>query len=352
MVFVIAEAGVNHNGNASMARELVVAAANAGADAVKFQTFSAARLAAPSVAKAEYQVVTTGGAESQYEMLKALELDRDAHFELKAEAQRCGIEFMSTGFDVESLGFLLDDVGIERIKIPSGDITNGPLIYNAVKSGLPLIVSTGMSNMEEIADAVDLIAYALVELSPPSGRADFKGYAQKPEVRDVLNSGLTLLQCTTNYPTQLADANVLMMRNLAERFRVPVGFSDHTMGTTAAAAAVALGAMVVEKHFTLSRSLPGPDQAASLEPAELSKFVESLRDTETALGSFEKHALSSERDMHSVVRQSLVAVCDIEKGAIIGHDDLTISRAAPVLVECLIGRSLVIRQNAPLKLGI
>jgi N,N'-diacetyllegionaminate synthase len=262
--FIIAEAGVNHNGDEKLATALVEAAAKSGADAVKFQTFSADKLTRKGAEKAEYQEQATGEGD-QHGMLKALEMSENLHRRLFAHCSELGIEFMSTAFDEESLDFLIE-LGIKRIKVPSGEITNAPLLRHMAKKGLPLIVSTGMAALDEVVAAVDIIRAARAA----------HGFVE-PLVEKV-----TILHCTSNYPTDSADVNLRAMNTLARTTGLPVGYSDHTLGLAVSTAAVALGATVIEKHFTLDAGLPGPDHKASLEPDQLCALVQQIRDVEAA----------------------------------------------------------------------
>ncbi len=261
-VFVVAEAGVNHNGEERLALELATCAARAGADAVKFQTFRAERLVVRGTQTAEYQRADAGESD-QFELLKRLELTEDAYRRVADHCRELGIEFMSTAFDEQSLDFLVS-LGIRRIKIPSGELTNLPLLAHAAKVGLPMIVSTGMADLEEVEEAVDCIRIA-------------RG-------NQATGMNLTLLHCTSSYPAMDADVNLRAMGTLASRFAVPVGYSDHTLGTYVSIGAVALGATVIEKHFTLSRALQGPDHKASLIVTELTELVTAVRGVSIALG--------------------------------------------------------------------
>lgn len=286
--FVIAEAGVNHNGDRDMARRLVDAAADAGADCVKFQTFKAERLASLSAPKAAYQLKTTGADESQLEMLRRLELSVSMHREIMVHCTRRGILFLSTPFEEESAD-LLDSLGVCGFKIPSGEVTNLPYLRHVAAKGKPLILSTGMATLAEVGAAADVI-------------------------RSAGGSQLALLHCVSQYPADPADANLRAMDTLSRAFQVPVGFSDHTRGNEVALAAVALGACIVEKHLTLDRALPGPDHAASLEPGELASLVRGIRIVESAIGTGEKRPAASEADTAAVARKSLVAARDIASG--------------------------------------
>ena len=325
-VFVIAEAGVNHNGDPGIGRRLIDAAAAAGADAVKFQTFNADALASPAAPKAGYQKSTTDPAETQREMLRGLELTREAHVELKAHATAAGLEFMSTPFDRDSLDFLVNDLGVETVKIGSGDLIDGPLLLDAARSGRGLIVSTGMSTLDEVAQALDILAYGLTNTGDPGGRDDFEGCHARAEGAAALNQAVTLLQCTSLYPAPVDLANLRAMASLRDRFGVRVGYSDHTEGDAVALAAVALGAVVIEKHLTLDRTMAGPDHAASMEPSEFARLVAGIRAVETALGSGDKAPSEAENDTRYSARKSLVAARPVAANARFAPDDLTAKR--------------------------
>ena len=294
---VIAEAGVNHNGHLALARQLVDAAAEAGADYVKFQTFKADRLVTADAPMAEYQTERACH-EGQLEMLQGLELSEEAHLELRDHCASCGIGFLSTGFDVDSLRFLVR-LGIDRVKVPSGEITNLPYLRTVGGLGLPVIVSTGMATMDEIRDAL----FALQEAGCSRDR-------------------VTVLQCTTAYPTPFAEANLRAMRTIRAAFGVSVGFSDHTLGTEASIAAVALGATVIEKHLTLNRALPGPDHFASSEPDEFEYLIRAIRNVEDALGDGLKRPTATELENVTAARKSLVASTSIERGERLGAHNI------------------------------
>ena len=315
--FVIAEAGVNHNGDVEIARQLVDVALQAGADAVKFQTFKAERLAMPTAPKAEYQLQTTGATESQCEMLRRLELSAEAHRNVMAYCRKEGILFMSSPFDEESADFLAE-LGVAVFKIPSGEITNLPFLAHLARKGKPLIVSTGMSYLGEVETAVRTLEQ--------TGNRDF-----------------VLLHCVSNYPARPSDINLRAMQTMAAAFGAPVGYSDHTTGIEVALAAVALGACVVEKHFTLDRTLPGPDHQASLEPDELAALVRGIRTVEAALGHGRKEPAASEANTLAVARKSLVAARDIPPGTALTEDLIAVKRPGtglpPAMKPYLVGRT-------------
>lgn len=296
--FVVAEAGVNHNGNVELAKQLVHACVQCGADAVKFQTFQARKLVANRTPKAKYQIKNTELEESQLEMLSRLELTAAEYEEIARYADAMGILFMSTPFDCESVD-LLDRLGVPVFKVSSGDLTYVPLLRHLASKGKPIILSTGMSSLEEVQVAVDVLSSA--------GSKEF-----------------ALLQCVSEYPAPPDETNLRAMLWMRERFRCPVGYSDHTAGLEVAVAAVALGAQIVEKHLTLDRNLPGPDHRASLEPAEFGELVRQIRVVESALGDGVKKEAPSESETRRLVRRSIVAATEIVQGAYITED----------LIEC------------------
>jgi N,N'-diacetyllegionaminate synthase len=314
--FVIAEAGVNHNGNLKQAFELVDIAAQAAADAVKFQTFNAEKVCSPSAPKANYQLRSTGNQESQLDMVKKLQLPFEAFCELQAYCNSKGILFLSTPFDYDSVDFLAD-LRVAAFKIASGEITNLPFVEHVARKGRPLILSTGMATLNEVGKAVETIRTA--------------GHQQ-----------LVLLQCVSNYPAQPSSINLRAMHTMVEAFGVPVGYSDHTTGTEVAIAAAALGACVIEKHFTISRDLLGPDHGASLEPDELASMVRSIRNVEAALGDGRKQPALEEANTAAVARRSLVAARHIGAGTVLTEDLVAIMRPGtglpPALRSQLVGR--------------
>jgi N,N'-diacetyllegionaminate synthase len=316
--FIIAEAGVNHNGSVEMARRLIDVATRAGADAVKFQTFNAESLVSASAPKAGYQLLTTSEHESQLEMLKRLELPRPVHRELQIYCRQREIVFLSTPFDESAVDFL-DQLGVPAFKISSGDVTNFPLLEHVARKRKPVILSTGMSDIEEVRSAIQTMRN--------EGCAD-----------------LVLLQCVSNYPAQPSDVNLRAMQTMASEFDVPVGYSDHTTGIEVALAAVALGACVIEKHFTLDRELPGPDHRASLQPPELAQMIEGIRKVEAALGDGRKVRTASEIDTARAARRSMTAARDISAGTRLTREMIAIQRPgtglSPALLSSLIGRTL------------
>lgn len=318
-VLIIAEAGVNHNGDLALAKQLVDAAADAGADLVKFQTFNADRLVTRDAKKADYQTHAIGAADSHHEMLRKLELDLPMHQELIAHCAVRGIGFFSTGFDIESIDMLIG-LGQDHFKIPSGEITNLPYLRHIGRLDKNVILSSGMATLGDIEAALAALEQA--------GTARDK---------------LTVLHCTTEYPTPMHEVNLHAMRGIGAAFKVPVGYSDHTSGIEVATAAVALGATVIEKHFTLDRSLPGPDHQASLEPAELKAMVSAIRNIELALGDGVKRLTPSEARNKSVVRKSLVASQPIQAGAPFGAHNMACKRPgsgiSPMRWDEVVGRT-------------
>lgn len=309
--FIIAEAGVNHNGDPGIAMKMVDAAVQAGADAVKFQTGKAGNVISGFAPKARYQIETTGKSESQLDMVRKLELPFDVFVDLHSYCKDKGIIFLSTPFDNESVDFL-GDLGVSAFKLPSGEITNFPLLERAAGKGKPLILSSGMSTMTEVEEALETIS--------ASGCDE-----------------VVLLHCVSNYPTDPADVNLKAMRTMEEAFKVPVGYSDHTMGIDIPLAAAALGACVLEKHFTLDRDQPGPDHQASLEPRELEDLVRRVKIVDSALGDGIKKPVSSELEVMEVIRKSLVAAKTMKVGKIIEISDIAIKRPGTGIPPKLLG---------------
>lgn len=299
-VLIIAEAGVNHNGDIKLAKELIDAAAESKADAVKFQTFISENCISKGAAKAKYQEKMTGSDESQLEMIKKLELSFDNFIELKEYCGKKNIVFLSTPFDLTSADFL-NDIGLETFKIPSGEITNYPLLKKIGSFQKKVIMSTGMCVIDEIRNAIDVL-------------------------KSEGTNDISLLHCNTQYPTPMNDVNLNAMLTLKKEFGLPVGYSDHTKGIEVPIAAVALGARIIEKHFTIDRNLQGPDHKASLEPHELKDMVCCIRNTEKALGSGEKVVTDSEKENMAIARKSIVALKPIKIGEVFTEDNLTVKR--------------------------
>ena len=299
---IIAEAGVNHNGSLEMAMQLIEKAAEAGVDYVKFQTFKSEKLVSRHATKAEYQKANTEGEDSQLKMLQQLELSVDDHLRLIEHCNHCGIKFLSTAFDLDSIDFL-DSLNLDLWKIPSGEITNLPYLRRIAQKGSRVIMSTGMCEPEDIEAALNVLINNGTSLE-----------------------NITLLHCNTEYPTPWGDVNLRAMHDIAKRFNVSVGYSDHTKGIEVPIAAVALGATVIEKHFTLDNNLPGPDHKASLEPQQLKAMVDAIRHIEQALGNGVKQISESERKNIAIARKSIVAASEIKKGELFTEENLTVKR--------------------------
>ncbi|OGW82880.1 MAG: N-acetylneuraminate synthase [Omnitrophica bacterium GWA2_52_8] len=314
-IFIIAEAGVNHNGSVRTAKKMVDVALAAGADAVKFQTFITEHVLSKNTRKAAYQQKTTGKAESAWDMIKSLELTPREHMEIAAYCRRRGIEYMSTPFDLPSLDLLVRQIRVKRLKIPSGEITNAPLLVRAGQAHLPVLVSTGMANIREIKDALGAIAFGMIsrESETPS-KARFNRAYHSPQGQKLLRRYVTVLQCTTEYPAPANAMNLRAMATMRQALLLPVGFSDHSLGIAAPIAAAALGAVVIEKHFTLNKKMPGPDQTASLDPKELREMVRGVRTVEAMLGTGVKAAFHCEQKNIPIARKSLVAARPIRTG--------------------------------------
>lgn len=314
-VFIIAEAGVNHNGKIELAKQLVDAACKAKVDAVKFQTFKAKDLVTKKAGMAEYQKDHIKDVDSQYELIKNLELDYESFVELKEYCESKGILFLSTPHSPDAVSFL--DPMMPAYKIGSGDLTNLPLLQQVAQYRKPIILSTGMASLDEVREAVEVI-------------------------RNAGNHEIILLHCVTNYPADIRDVNLRAMNTLGKEFNLPVGFSDHTMGITVAIAAVSIGACVIEKHLTLNREMPGPDHKASLEPDELQEMVEAIRNVELAMGDGIKRPAAVELKLRNVTRKSLVAAAEIGKGIAISKEMISIKRPgqgiAPKHLTSIIGR--------------
>jgi N,N'-diacetyllegionaminate synthase len=300
--FIIAEAGVNHNGSIEIAKKMIEVAKECGADAIKFQTFKAEKIVSKYAPKAEYQKQTTGETDSQLEMVKKLELSFGDFIALKEYCDKLNIMFLSTPFDFESIEFL-NDLGLEIFKIPSGEITNLPYLEKIGKLGKKIILSTGMADLGEIEDALDILIFS-----------------------GTKKENITVLHCNTEYPTPYEDVNLLAMLTIKEAFKVKVGYSDHTLGIEVPIAAVALGASVIEKHFTLDKNMEGPDHKASLEPYELKAMIDAIRNIEKSLGDGIKKPSKSELKNKDIARKSIVAKRKIKKGEIFTEDNITVKR--------------------------
>ena len=314
---IIAEAGVNHNGEIELAKKLIEGAAMAGADLVKFQTFSAEKIVTRNAPKAGYQLDFSNTSESQFEMLQKLELGKGVLEKLIQHAEKCGIKLFSTGFDAESVNMLVE-LGQEILKIPSGEITNLPLLQHIGKKNMRVILSTGMSDLNEVGNAIKILENA--------------GTAREK---------ITILHCTSSYPAPIEDINLMAMHSMRDAFKVTTGYSDHSAGIEVAIAAVALGAKVIEKHFTLDKSLPGPDHKASLDLAELKELVVAIRNIEKALGDGAKRLMPSEYKNLTIVRQVIVAKKELKKGEVFTELNVTTKRAgigiSPMLWNQIIG---------------
>ena len=327
-VYIIAEAGVNHNGDPKMALQLIDAAVESGVNAVKFQTFKAEKLVTKNAIKADYQCKTTDANESQFTMLKRLELTHETHYELINYCKKKGIEFLSTAFDLDSLDFLVNDLKLKTLKIPSGDLTNGPLLLAHAQTGCDLILSTGMATLREIEEALSVLAFGLLgndDVIRPL-IVDFQKAFSSIEGQQLLKEKVTVLHCTTEYPVPPQEINLNAMVTMRNSFRLKTGYSDHSEGITAPIMAVTLGAILIEKHFTLDKRLEGPDHQASLNPSELTKMVKAIRMTEKAIGNGIKGPMPSELKNKLIARKSIIAAKNIKKGEVFTKDNLTIKR--------------------------
>lgn len=315
---IIAEAGVNHNGSLEIAKQMIEVAANAGADYVKFQTFTARELLTKNAEMAEYQIKNTGIRESQYDMIARLELPMEYHAILVDHSKECGIKFLSTAFDIKSLHFL-DDLGVELFKIPSGEITNYPYLREVAKYGKRVILSTGMSDLGDVEKAISVL-----------------------ERHGQDRSHISLLHCTTEYPAPIKEVNLRAIQTMKSAFGLEVGYSDHTLGYEVPVAAVALGASIIEKHFTLDRHMDGPDHVASLEPLELECMIQSIRNIEEALGDGIKRVSESEMKNIAIARKSLVASSKIKSGEVFSESNIGVKRPgvglSPMRYEEILGK--------------
>ena len=328
---IIAEAGVNHNGDEALAFELVDKAVSSGVDIVKFQTFKAENLVTKSAPLANYQLQNGVKENAQFNMLKALELSCDCFIRLKLYCEQQGITFLTTAFDFDSLDFLINTLKLDTLKIPSGEITNAPFVLAHAQSGCQLIVSTGMCDLAEIEQALGVIAFGLLNTEgefltlQPCAESFTKAYQSK-QGQLLLREKVTLLHCTTDYPAPVDDINLNAMETMHQAFNLPIGYSDHSQGIIVPVAAVAMGASLIEKHFTLDKSFEGPDHKASLEPEELADMVKAIRLAERAQGWAIKQASSTEQANKAVARKSLVANSDIKLGESFTDENLVIKR--------------------------
>lgn len=333
-VLIIAEAGVNHNGSYENAKKLILAGAEAGVDYVKFQTFKASKLVSKDAEKADYQKRNTNDESiSQFEMLKKLEMPEKWHYDLIKYAESLNIKFLSTGFDEESIDFL-ESINVDLFKIPSGEITNKPFLEHISKKKKPIIISTGMANLEEVRAAIEVL-----------------------QNNGIQKTSITILHCNTEYPTPMLDVNLKAMLTLKEEFEVNIGYSDHTLGIEVPIAAVALGAKVIEKHFTLDKNMDGPDHKASLDPMELKQMVKSIRNIEKAIsGSGIKEPSDSELKNIQIARKSIHINKSLEKGQIITKEDLIMMRPgdgiSPMKIQLVIGKTSVRLLNKFHKLSL
>ena len=342
---IIAEAGVNHNGDLDTAIRLIDAAAEAGVDMVKFQTFNAAKLAAASAVKADYQKRATDNAETQLQMLTRLQLSAEAHHALITRCAEKGVRFLSTAGEVDSLRFLADDLKLPVIKLGSGEVTNAPLLLAAARTEAQLILSTGMATLSEIETALGILAFGMQNADDRGASKEaFAEALLAPEAFVMLRARVALMQCTTEYPSLIEDSNLRVIDTLRRAFGLDVGYSDHTEGNSVSIAAVACGASMIEKHFTLNRSMAGPDHAASIEPEALRDLVVGIRQVEKALGSGIKRPSPAEQRNRPIVRRSVVATRDLPEGHILTIEDMTVKRPgtgiAPVDLWNCIGRRL------------
>lgn len=340
---IIAEIGVNHNGDIDLAKRLIDAAAHAGADFAKFQTFKAEALVTKNTEKAAYQKTTTEPKESQLDMLRRYELDAEAHHKLKAHCQSAGIRFLSSAFDQDSLDFLIGDMALPIIKFGSGELLNAPLLFSAARRDVDVILSSGMANLGDIEQALMVLTLGYAPDAPDAPSPEhFSSAWSNRGYHARMREKVSLLQCTTSYPAEAHNLNLAVMRTLRQAFGLRTGFSDHSAGTAAAIAAVALGAEIIEKHITLDRNLPGPDHAASLEIGEFAHLVSDIRTVEQALGQPYKVASQVELDNAALARKSLVAAGNISEGDIFGPNNVGVKRPgsglSPMLYWSLLGR--------------
>ena len=326
-VYIIAEAGVNHCGDLSLARKLIEAASKCGADAIKFQTFKSELMATGKAKKATYQMSDSGDDVSHQKMLKSLELPFEWHSELQQYSNQLGLDFLSSPFDIASLELLLS-LDIPSVKVPSGEITNVPLLWHCGRSKKPIIMSTGMSTIEEITFALANICFGRTSQFMPSSSQEVWNFWSGMSAKSANLADISLLHCNSEYPTPTESANMFAIKSLGSHFQLPIGYSDHTEGHLMPIVATALGAKIIEKHFTLDRSLPGPDQSMSMEPAGFEEMVRLIREVELSLGDGDKKPKNGEITNIKIARQRVIAARSIKKQSVITPEDLTTSRCA------------------------
>lgn len=340
---IIAEAGVNHNGEINKAKELIDAASESGADVVKFQTFKANKLVTDNAPMADYQQTNTGKKGTQKSLLEKLEISYDAHFELAEYSKSKNIEFLSTPFDIESADFLINKLKLKRIKIGSGLINHAPYLYFIASHKIPLILSTGMCTLDDIENSLAMIFYGYQHNSQPTNYEIVKSFFNNEYDPKILSDKVSLLHCVTNYPCMYSEVNLRAMHTIQEKFGLEVGYSDHSLGVEIPCAAVAMGAKVIEKHYTLDKNLPGPDHKASLDPFELKDMVSKIRHIESALGNGEKKPTESERKNIPIVRMSLTAADEIQVGSVFTEQNVSIKRpgngVSPLMYWDIIGKT-------------
>lgn len=324
--FIIAEAGVNHNGSMDLALELIDVAAQSGADAVKFQTFRAVNLVTKEAKQAAYQIENMGKVSSQFKMLKDLEFSYEEFKQLKVHCDQRHIEFLSTPFDLESVKFLVEELQVNKIKVSSGDLTNTPLLHYIATKKKPIILSTGMATMKDVHEALAIISYGIVYPNAKVDMLQVQNFYETKTSKEVLKEMVSILHCTTEYPTPMNNVNLNAMNFLEQKLELQVGLSDHTEGIYVPIAAIAIGAKIIEKHFTLNRLMEGPDHRASLEPEELKEMIKAIRSIEKALGKSEKKPNENEIKNQEAARKSVVALKEIKIGEEFTKENLTIKR--------------------------
>ena len=327
-IYIIAEAGVNHNGSLETAFKLVDAAVSAGADAVKFQSFKAENLVTSEAKKADYQEKNQSDGKTQLQMLKALELSEQEQIKLFDYCQKQSIDFISSPFDPESCSFLINQLELKTIKLGSGELTNAQMLYQLAQADVNIILSTGMSTLEEIAKALSILAFGYINKTPPSSSKDYQSYWKTPQGLEQLQNHVTLMHCTTEYPCPVDEVNLSAMKTIQTEFSLPCGYSDHTKGIHITIAASALGAPVIEKHFTLDCTQSGPDHSASIETNELICMVKQVRDIESARGDGIKHVTKSEAKNKLIVQKGIYAAVAIKQGEIFTTDNIVLKRPA------------------------